>query len=51
MIRDVIQNLSISSNYYETATIPVRLDEGHPLAQKLMQEVLESSVEDEDTDL
>lgn len=48
--RDVIQNLSFKSNYYQNAILSVRLDEAHPLAQKLMQEVLDSDLDDEDTE-
>lgn len=48
--RDVIQNISFKSSYYEEAILSVRLDEGHPLAQKLMQEVLEADLDEEDAE-
>ena len=31
MLRDVVQNIELKSNYYQDATIPIRLKEGDKL--------------------
>ena len=38
MLRDVIQNIELKSNYYEDATLAIRLKEGHKLLELLKNE-------------
>ena len=38
MLRDVIQNLELKSNYYEDATLAIRMKEGDRLIEELRKE-------------
>ena len=38
MLRDVVQNIELKSNYYEDATLPIRLKEGDKLIEEIKKE-------------